>query len=89
MACFMARAASSVAFPGCSTVWVHSATAEKASDSGTSWKAPGPSTCVCTWPVRATTGTRSTLASHRPVSRLVAPGPAIEKQAAGFPVSLP
>lgn len=84
----MARAASSVAFSGRSTVWLHSDTAEKASARGTSWNAPGPSTWVWTWPVRASTGTRSTLASHRPVSRLVAPGPAMEKQAAGRPVSL-
>ena len=53
-----------------------------------SWKAPGPITWVCTWPVRATTGARSTLASQRPVSRFVAPGPAMERQAAGRPVTL-
>ena len=75
MACFMASAASSVALPGERTVWLHSATASKAFSSGTSWKAPGPMTWVCTWPVSARTGTRSTLASHSPVSRLVAPGP--------------
>ena len=73
---------------GESTVWLHSATASNAAASGSSWKAPGPTTCVCTWPVSARIGTRSTLASHRPVSRLVAPGPAIEKHAAGRPVSL-
>ena len=50
---------------------------------GTSWNAPGPSTCVCTWPVSARIGARSTFASQRPVSRFVAPGPAIEKHAAG------
>ena len=53
-----------------------------------SWKAPGPMTWVCTWPVRAMTGARSTLASQSPVSRLVAPGPAMERQAAGRPVTL-
>ena len=35
----------------------------------------GPSTCVSTCPVSASTGERSTFASHSPVSRLVAPGP--------------
>ena len=74
--------------PGARTVWLHSATASNACASGTSWNAPGPMTWVCTWPVSASTGTRSTLASHRPVSRLVAPGPAIERHAAGRPVSL-
>ena len=44
---------------------------------------PGPSTCVSTWPVSASTGARSTFASHSPVSRLVAPGPAIVRQAGG------
>ena len=87
-ACFRARAMSSEALAAVSTVWLHSAPAEKASASGTSWKAPGPSTWVWTWPVRARIGTRSTLASHRPVSRLVAPGPAMVKHAAGRPVSL-
>ena len=38
--------------------------------------------------VRARIGTRSTLASQSPVIRLVAPGPAIVKQAAGRPVSV-
>ena len=77
-----------MAFPATSTVCVHSATAENASASGTSWNVPGPSTCVCTCPVRASTGARSTFASQRPVRRFVAPGPAIEKHAAGRPVSL-
>ena len=88
MACFMASAASSVALDGFSTVWVHSATAAKASDSGTSWNAPGPSTWVCTCPVSATTGTRSTLASHRPVRRLVAPGPGDREAGRGLPGEL-
>ena len=34
------------------------------------------------------TGMRSALASYNPVSRLVDPGPAMPKQAAGSPVSL-
>ncbi len=87
-ACLTAKDISSVAFPETSTVWLHSATAANASASGISWNAPGPSTWVCTWPVSASTGARSTLASHSPVSRLVAPGPAMEKQAAGRPVTL-
>ncbi len=64
-------------------------TASKAAERSMSWKAPGPNTWVCTWPVSASTGARSTLASHRPVIRLVAPGPAMVRQAAGRPVSLP
>ena len=44
---------------------------------------------VATCPVNAKSGARSTLASHIPVYIFVAPGPAIEKQAAGFPVSFP
>ena len=87
IACFIASAASSLAFAAASTVWLHSATAENASLNGISWKAPGPRTWVCTCPVSARIGARSTFASHRPVSRFVAPGPAIEKQAAGRPVS--
>ena len=39
--------------------------------------------------VSAKAGALSTLASHSPVSRLVAPGPAMVSAAAGMPVSLP
>ena len=42
-----------------------------------------------TWPEIARTGDWSSLASYSPVSMLVDPGPAIAKQAAGRPVSLP
>ena len=35
------------------------------------------------------TGAWSSFASYRPVSRLVEPGPAIARHAAGRPVSLP
>ena len=42
MACFMARAASSVALAGDRIVWLHSATASKAFSSGSSWNVPGP-----------------------------------------------
>ena len=63
---------------GCrgSTVWLHAATAPNAPRRSTSWKAPGrrgPASSTC--PVSASTGARSTCASHRPVSRFVAPGP--------------
>ena len=45
MACFMARAASSVAFSGRRTVWLHAATGLKAEARSTSWNVPGPMTC--------------------------------------------
>ncbi len=84
----MARAASSVAFSGLRTVWLHLATGLNAEARSTSWNVPGPMTWLLTWPVRATIGTLSTFASHRPVSRLVAPGPAMVRQAAGRPETL-
>ena len=71
------------------TVCDQSATASNAARRSTSWKLCTPSTDVCTWPVSARTGARSTFASHIPVRRFVAPGPAIVRQAAGLPVSLP
>ena len=67
-----------------STGWLQPATEPNAAERSTSWNAPGPSTCVSTWPVSASTGARSTFASHRPVSRLVAPGPG-DRQARGRP----
>ena len=42
-----------------------------------------------TWPVRARTGRDPPSRPRGPVSRFVAPGPAIERHAAGRPVSLP
>lgn len=48
-----------------------------------------PLTFEDTWPERASTGVRSTLASYSPVSRFVDPGPAIPKHAATSWVSLP
>ena len=84
-----ARFISSTGLESCSTGWLQAATEPNAPDRSTSWNAPGPSTCVSTWPVSARTGARSTFASHSPVRRLVAPGPAIVRQAAGRPVSLP
>ncbi len=59
------------------------ATSANAADRSTSWKAPRPRTEDGTWPERARTGARSTLASYRPVSRLVDPGPAMPRQPAG------
>ena len=80
---------SSACFELGNTVCEKRDTAWKAECRSMSWKAPGPNTWVCTCPVKASTGARSTLASHSPVNRLVAPGPAIVRQAAGRPVSLP
>ena len=42
-----------------------------------SWKASVPSRLVPTWPVMATTGTESRLASASGVTKLVAPGPEV------------
>ncbi len=89
IALLQARLTSSACLLVCSTGCDHCATLPNAAWRSTSWKAPGPSTWVSTWPVSASTGARSTLASHRPVSRLVAPGPAIARHAAGLPVSFP
>ena len=88
-ACLHASDTSSACGESCRTVCDQSATALKAARRSTSWKLCTPSTDVCTWPVSASTGERSTFASHNPVSRFVAPGPAIVRQAAGRPVSLP
>src|SRR5260370_317800 len=52
-------------------------------------RAPRPGTADGPWRETATTGDWSSLASYRPVSMLVDPGPAIAKQTAGLPVSLP
>jgi len=40
-----------------------------------------------TWPVMATIGIESSFASAIAVSRLVAPGPEVPKQTAGWPVA--
>lgn len=88
-ACLQASVISSACLESRSTVWLQAATVPNAPARSTSWKAPGPSTWVSTWPVSASTGERSTLASHSPVSRFVAPGPAIVRQAAGRPVNFP
>ena len=44
---------------------------------------------VPTWPVIATNGAPSKLASATPVIKLVAPGPRVERQTPAFPVNLP
>ena len=44
---------------------------------GVSWKASVPIMARGTWPVMATSGTESSIASARPVTRLVAPGPEV------------
>ncbi len=84
-----ARFISSACREDSSTVWLNAATLANAAARSTSWKSPGPRTWVATWPVSATTGERSTFASYSPVSRFVAPGPAIDRHAAGRPVSFP
>ena len=45
-----------------------------------SWKASLPMSLVETWPVMATMGMESIMASTRPVVRLVAPGPEVAQQ---------
>ena len=89
IACFTAKAINSACWLFSSTRWLNSATVLKALTRSTSWKLPVPTTWVATWPVKAKIGARSTFASQRPVNRLVEPGPAMAKHAAGFPVSLP
>ena len=88
-ACLTARAASSAwSLPACTSA-VQAATSRKMAVRSRSWKAPRPRTLEGTWPEMARTGDRSSLASYRPVSMLVDPGPAMAKHAAGRPVSLP
>ena len=41
------------------------------------------------WPVRATSGAWSRVASPTPVARLLAPGPSVARQTPGLPVSRP
>ena len=43
---------------------------------------------VDTWPVMATTGTESLIASAKPVIRLVAPGPEVAKHTPTFLLAL-
>jgi hypothetical protein len=82
-ACLTARAASSAwSLPACTSA-VQAATSPKMAVRSRSWKAPRPRTLDGTWPEMARTGDWSSLASYSPVSRLVEPGPAIAKQAAG------
>ena len=47
---------------------------------GVSWKASVPIIARGTWPVMATSGTLSSIASARPVTRFVAPGPEVAMQ---------
>ena len=51
-----------------------------------SWKASVPMNVEVTWPVRATIGIESIIASTRPVVRLVAPGPEVAQQTPTLPV---
>ena len=52
-----------------------------------SWKASLPMSLVETWPVMATIGMESIMASTRPVVRLVAPGPEVAQQTPTLPVA--
>ena len=54
---------------------------------GVSWKASVPMTGVPTWPVMATMGVESILASARQVTKLVAPGPDVATQTPTLPVA--
>ena len=51
-----------------------------------SWKASLPISLDVTWPVMATMGMESIMASTSPVVRLVAPGPEVAQQTPTFPV---
>ena len=51
-----------------------------------SWNASLPISLVVTWPVMATMGMESIMASTRPVVRLVAPGPEVAQQTPTLPV---
>src|SRR5699024_12440677 len=51
-----------------------------------SWKASVPMAASATWPVMATMGTESMLASASGVTRLVAPGPEVAMHTPTFPV---
>ena len=52
-----------------------------------SWNASLPISFVVTWPVRATIGIESIMASTRPVTRFVAPGPEVAQQTPTLPVA--
>jgi len=52
-----------------------------------SWNASLPTTAVGTWPVIATIGTESILASARAVTRLQPPGPDVAMHTPTFPVA--
>ena len=51
-----------------------------------SWNASLPISLVVTWPVMATIGIESIIASTRPVIRLVAPGPEVAQHTPTLPV---
>ena len=52
-----------------------------------SWNASLPMSLLETWPVRATIGMESIMASTRPVTRLVAPGPEVAQHTPTLPVA--
>ena len=61
--------------------------ARQTSTIGVSWKASVPITFVGTWPVMATIGRLSSLASASPVTRFKAPGPEVAMTTPGRPVT--
>ncbi len=56
-------------------------------DDRVSWNASLPMKCRATWPVIATIGMLSSLASARQVTRLVAPGPLVAMHTPTLPVA--
>ena len=61
--------------------------ARQTSTIGVSWKASVPMTWVGTWPVIATIGSESILASASPVTRFRAPGPEVAITTPGLPLA--
>ena len=61
--------------------------ARETSTIGVSWNASVPMTWVGTWPVMATSGIESILASASPVTRFSAPGPEVAITTPGRPVA--
>jgi len=70
------------------TVLLYTVIGRKKASWSISCTPPAPAYCVSTCPFSERTEAWSSFASYRPVARLVAPGPAIVRQAAIFPVSL-
>ncbi len=69
------------------TVWQKTATSAKSTSLSTSWKKSEPMSSRGTWPQMASTGAWDFLASYRPLSRWIAPGPTVPMQTARSSVS--